>query len=580
MAEWHFESGPARSGDAGLWLVSGNRRLAVHSALDPRREARGLVSAQGAPRGLLLLLGGGLGYMAEEALAAGWQAVLQLEPPQASGSGSPVSGPAMTGCQRLCGTAEELVAAITREQMACGFPDLHLVVNGAYRVAFPEWSTALLTRFSPGANPSRLGALRSRTWQGRRVLVLQSGYFLLRECSRAFRQLGCEVCEVQLHQAGQAITPTGVHQELKVDGDFLNRLLARLSSFQPDLVFCVNHIGFDGEGRLAEILEKLHIPVAVWYVDSPVYILDGHHAIATPNTHLFVWERHWLAAMERLPFGSVHWLPLAGNEEFADRVAQAGPPTRPLSFVGGSNTGAVEKWSTRLALSPARRREYLRLLEDWVAQGRNVPVEEFLDGRRAQLPLLAGLDERGWRTLESLLVLEGTQRDRLELCRTFNREDFVVCGDRGWQQLEPALRLLPGPEYHTALPLHYAGCRVNLNSTSRQMPTALNQRAFDVPLCGTVVLGDAQEDLERLFEPGRDCLAYRGPEEALELARRLLRDHGTWRRLAEAGRETVMQRHLYRHRVKELLAVMTTNHSTPAAVRKAARPQEEPCRSQ
>jgi spore maturation protein CgeB len=209
-----------------------------------------------------------------------------------------------------------------------------------------------------------------------------------------------------------------------------------------------------------------------------------------------------------------------------------------------------------------------------------VPVEDFLEPRRGGLPLLGGLDERGWRTLESLLVLEGTQRDRLELCRTFIREDFVVCGDRGWQQLEPSLRLLPGPDYHTALPLHYAGCRVNLNSTSRQMPTALNQRAFDVPLCGTVVLGDAQEDLERLFEPGRDCLAYRSPEEALELSRRLLRDRDAWRRLAEAGRETVMQRHLYRHRVKELLAVMKTNHTTPAAARRDARPQEEPCRSQ
>jgi spore maturation protein CgeB len=589
MSEWRFAGGEARNGQPCLWLVQGSRRLAVHSPLDPEREARALVSAQGEPRGILLLLGGGLGIAARLARQAGWQAVIRLEPPRATGDLPPDEALDHHNL-RLAGTAEQLVDLITREQLERGFPDLHLVVNGAYRVAFPEWSEGILEHFRPGANPSRLGALREHNRResgdtGRirhqpRVLVLQSGYFLLRECCRAFRQLGCEVREVPLCQAGHRIAPGAVHQELKVDGDFLNRLLAQLSSFRPDLVFCVNHIGFDGEGRLASILETLGIPVAVWYVDSPVYILDGHHGIATPNTQLFVWERHWLPAMERLPFGGVHWLPLAGNEDFLKTAAGAGPPTRGLSFVGGSNTGAVEKWQARLGLSAARRREYTRLLEDWVLEGRHQPAEEFLADRRPGLPLLeSALDERGWRTLASLLVLEGTQRDRLELCRAFGHEDFVVCGDRGWQQLDPGLRLLPGPDYHDGLPLHYASCRVNLNSTSRQMPTALNQRAFDVPLCGTVVLGDHQADLDLLFEPGRDCLAYRSPEEALELARRLLRDETGRQRLAAAARETVMQRHLYRHRVEELLRLSLTKPITPAAAPWTRVPQEEPCRS-
>ena len=578
MSEWAFESGPSRRGDATLWLSCGERRLAVHSPLDPRREARTLLAGLGVQQpAMLLLLGGGLGYLAEEASRGDWQGVLQLEPPR-SGARIPGEQRPPSGVRLLHGTPMQLVDAITREQMERGYPDLYLVVNTAYRAAFPGWAAGLLEHFSPGLNPSRLGSLRTRSWQGRRVLVLQSGYFLLRECSRAFREQGCEVLEVPLSREGNRIAPTVVHQELKIDEDFLNRLLEKLGDFRPDLVFCVNHIGFDAEGRLAAILEKLRIPVAVWYVDSPVYILDGHHGVATGNTHLFVWERHWLPAMQQLPFGSVQWLPLAGNGEFATRGAAGSQ--RDCSFVGGSNVEAVSKWSIRLGLNTAQRREYERLLEDWVLNGRRIPVETFLEEQRLRIPLLAsGLDERGWRTLQSLLVLEGTQRDRLDLVRAFAQRDFVVCGDRGWQNLEPALRLLPGLDYYGALPLHYGGCRVNLNSTSRQMPTALNQRAFDVPLCGSVVLGDAQEDLELLFTPGRDCLAWHTPEEALELSNRLLRDRPLWSRLARESRETVLSRHLYRHRVREILDTLKTTYSTPTGSRKDARPLEEPCRS-
>ncbi|NMQ19281.1 hypothetical protein E4P82_08815 [Candidatus Competibacter phosphatis] len=81
----------------------------------------------------------------------------------------------------------------------------------------------------------------------------------------------------------------------------------------------------------------------------------------------------------------------------------------------------------------------------------------------------------------------------------------------------------------------------------------LNQRSFEPPACGAVVLNDDLVDLPRCFEPGREILVYRNADELNALIARLRREPEFASRVAAAGRRRVLAEHTYTHRITTIL---------------------------
>lgn len=555
-----YEALPSRRGALSLRADGGGGALWVHSAVDPLEEARRRIADEDlSDRPLLVLVGGGLGWLAAAAEGAPC-ATLSLDPDaRALAEAARAAGHEFPpGLERPVGGAEEQLATLTVRQRELGWPDLVVVASPAVTRLAPAWAERVLGQLPPGRHRAGLGAVvRRGPFEARRVLIVDSGYFLLRECVDGFARIGIETLRVPLSKAGGAISPTAPHRRLEPDGDFLERLLESVASGRPDFVFAVNHIGFDRGGRLLDLLDSLRLPLAVWYVDSPDFILDGALAAVRASTALFSWERAWIEPMRRLGFGTVEHLPLAAHEGF-DRAHR---PRVDTSFVGGSNVEAVAKWRGRLGLPGELEADVEDLLEGWRHRpGRELP-RAALDGELAARPRLAAwLDADRRRRLESLLVLEGTQRDRLELLRAFGPERCVLHGDGGWRALLPGWNPGAPLDYYRELPAHFASCRIALNRTSRQMPTALNQRAFDAPLAGALPLGENQADLEACFEPGSECLAWREPAEAVQLAQELLADEPRRASIAARARCRVLAEHLYRHRLRRLVDTLIRVH--------------------
>jgi spore maturation protein CgeB len=550
-----YEALPSRRGALSLRARAGGEAPRwLHSSIDPRAEAGRICrELEWGGKPLLVLVGGGLGWLAEAARGHGACAMLALDPDaQALQEAAGAAGHAFpAGLERLPGSAAQQLARLTLRQRQLGWPELLVVANSAICRIAPAWAGEILRELPPGRRRGGLdAAVRRGPFAPRRVLVIDSGYFLLRECIEGFARIGVEPLSVPLEQSGSVIAPGAAHRGPRPDGDFLERLLQAVVAGRPDFVFAVNHIGFDRGGRLLDLLDSLRLPLAVWYVDSPSYILDGSLAAARSSTLLFSWERAWIEPMRRLGFEHVMHLPLAAHGGF-DRPHR---PRRELVFVGGSNCEAVAKWRQRLALPAALHGEQAALLERWRARPRRSLPEDSLDEDLEILPgLRAWLNDDRRRRLASLLVLEATQRDRLELLQAFGPRRCTLYGDAGWSRLLPGWRPGPPLDYYRELPACCAASRITLNATSRQMPTALNQRAFDAPLAGSLPLGEAQADLERLFEPGRDCLAWRSPGEAVELAQRCLGDEAWRTGLVRRARRRILDEHLYTHRLRQLV---------------------------
>lgn len=531
-----LESGP--KGLAALSHVEAGRTLRLTSAVNPAAEDLALVERMKLdPKAGVLCLGLGLGYHLEE-LAR------RLDPE------APLwvleSRPELAACALL---GRDLSAFFQR-------PGFRLFVGPFNGQPWSEtedppsqvlWRPASRRHFAPEYPiVDKEPTARPRT-VARRLLLFQSGYFLDQELRNAAEELGLNT-RVWNFQRG-----------LRASGDNFKNLLESIKNFRPSLVLTVNHLGFDAEGLVDDLFTRLNLPVASWFVDSPAFILGAGRP--SPLVRAFSWDRDYLETLKTQGFHKVSYLPLASDQNFFQpRLGLK--PSRDLAFVGDSLTAATSKYLSKLGLDPDENgcRPFLTAADELAADFLN--NSDLLPGA-ADLKALAGRFNlsRTTEALQDLAALITWRAGRIwrrRVLSTLPSDKLTVAGDSNWRQLLnlPAENLAPALDYYRELAPFYQGSQVNLNITSAQMKTGLNQRVFDVPAAGAFLLTDRREQLFELFEPEREVVSYRDPEEARALADWYLRHPTERARVVQAARQRVLGQHLYRHRLARLLKEM------------------------
>jgi len=83
-----------------------------------------------------------------------------------------------------------------------------------------------------------------------------------------------------------------------------------------------------------------------------------------------------------------------------------------------------------------------------------------------------------------------------------------------------------------------------------------NIRLFEATGVGTLLITDWKENLHEIFEPGKEVVAYRTPEECVELTQYYLEHEDERRATASAGQQRVLREHTYRHRMQQLVEMV------------------------
>jgi len=177
--------------------------------------------------------------------------------------------------------------------------------------------------------------------------------------------------------------------------------------------------------------------------------------------------------------------------------------------------------------------------------------------RYAFLPLAA--NTRVFRPLDApreprmLLVANATPHRRALLARV---EPGLQLHGKGWEGFK---RGSPHHVGRARLPVHDVAQLYNcylavLNVINEEnLAAGLNQRAFESAACATPVVNDAVGDLPRCFEPGREVLVYRTPEELCALYRRLLAAPAEAARVGRSAHRRVLAEHTYAHRIRTIV---------------------------
>ncbi len=84
-------------------------------------------------------------------------------------------------------------------------------------------------------------------------------------------------------------------------------------------------------------------------------------------------------------------------------------------------------------------------------------------------------------------------------------------------------------------------------------PYANNMRLFEATGVGTLLVTDWKVNLREMFEPGKEVVSYRTPEECAELIEYYLEHDEERKSIACAGQKRVLQEHTYYHRMQEFV---------------------------
>lgn len=549
-----------QTGEKNLRVLSeGGKWVTFYSTRDIQWEMSSFAASLEVPENHIpILLGLGLGYHLREIVKKSSEPVIVVEKDRSIyqlACSEGVITDLLQNPKVVFIVGKEMADAIqeiSRKQLQLGLKNFFIIKHPPSIRCNPSFYGPVAEKLQRSQQVKIGSRLKYKKLQSEnlRILLINSQYLMMGELSRAIQNLGHSLKTLVIEREAEM-----AHSE------FMANLLRILMDFKPDFILTVNHLGFDREGIVTDFLTTLEIPFASWYVDSPMLIIKHYEKNLSPYCAIFLWDEDYIPDMKALGFPSVHYLPLGTDPVFFRPVPFAqnllASESNEISFVGNSMVNPIKKKMERLNLK-SDQKPMIEELGLAYARSSCRNVSEILDRDPYRShPLVQGMQNGKRVDFEALIMVQGTLYHRLEHIRKLEPFQPVIRGDDGWHTLlnEP-YKIGPELLYYYNLNSFYNVSKINFNVTSTQMRNAVNQRVFDVPAAGRLLLTDFKKQLGGLFDVGREMVCYRDKDEIPDLAKFYLTHDAERERIAELGQKRVLAQHTYEHRVWEMCEIM------------------------
>jgi len=124
-------------------------------------------------------------------------------------------------------------------------------------------------------------------------------------------------------------------------------------------------------------------------------------------------------------------------------------------------------------------------------------------------------------------------------------------------ETSPVASCLRGPAWGADMLNILFQSRITLNSHIDVAESyAGNLRLFEGTGSGALLVTDWKKNLHEMFEPGKEVVAYRTPEECLEMVQYYLEHDDEREAIAQAGQSRTLSDHTYYDRMKNLVSIV------------------------
>ena len=331
---------------------------------------------------------------------------------------------------------------------------------------------------------------------------------------------------------------------------------------------------------LSMICNTCQIPYYAWVYDCPHFTLYAKQ-IQLPCNHIGVFDREMVRNLENYGVGTAFHAPLAADAAYFGRmIGQASDAEKKrfqcdVSFVGSLYTDEHNYYDGLknggsdccVDMDLLIRQQCFCYGEDYL---RRALSEGRLDlamirEKMADQGLMLGEDyfaEEEDILMAAVLEKKVTVEERRMLLTKLAQEGNVS-GAAGMKSggSQYTFRLYTGSDtggipalencscgtvdYHTQMPLVFAGSRINLNISLRSIRSGIPLRVLDIMACGGFVLTNRQPEITEYFTEGVEVVTFDSMEDCVEKVRYYLAHEEERRRIAEAGRRKVEETFSY-----------------------------------
>jgi spore maturation protein CgeB len=348
----------------------------------------------------------------------------------------------------------------------------------------------------------------------------------------------------------------------------------RIVMFQPEFVLTVNGCGLDNNGLFSSFCAAMEIPLVVWYVDEPFFISEWGNKFIPEATIGCTFDRFYEKRLKEWGMYHVFTLPLGTNPERlldTSHYAQKEQPYKhTISFVGSLEYEKIQyllknifdHWTTmppemvdvlERAIEIYRRKNPVHAEAVLHECAETVGVKySFPNGIVKQMVL-------------SFMDREASFRQRQEIIQGLKVSDISVFGEAFWGKIIGTSYYKGRINYYSSeIRDLYKNSRINLNISKYQLKTTVNQRVFDCPLCDGFLITDFKEDIEDYFKIDSSMVVYFDQQDLEKKIQYYLSHEKHAQKVIEKGKETILERHTYRHRLEEMTNLVKQISQNPS----------------
>ncbi len=139
-------------------------------------------------------------------------------------------------------------------------------------------------------------------------------------------------------------------------------------------------------------------------------------------------------------------------------------------------------------------------------------------------------------------------------------EAFVIVG-KGWERMG-----LQAQKEHSGVPEakeYYVNAQASLNLFGGCVHGGMPLRPYEIACSHGLLFTQYNRELPSLFEPGRECVAFRNQDQMLEQLDRVLEAPSEYDRVVEAGRRRAMSAHTWEKRLATIMQAAKERFDLP-----------------
>ena len=319
-----------------------------------------------------------------------------------------------------------------------------------------------------------------------------------------------------------------------------------------EVVFCFED---NPRANLLKICNQFRIPLAIWHFDAPYRYFLPENIQHYRYVYHFCMDHYYVDLMLKAGYQKVTYLPVGTTpnifrplkERRADLKAEVGI----VANLSIGKAHALWDWVMNNWEGSNEDYQLIKALITIAAnEGIDIPTTiQLFDKKGLDLRLILYII----KFVETIANQERRKKPALAL-RDF--VDLKVVGeDWGFVGMYQH-QIHPRIGYYDELPIFYSSVMINLNVSHPQVKCGLNQRFFDVPACGGLLISDWNDEIDKIFIQGEEIIIYTDIRELREIVRYYL-DHGDEREaIAQAAREKVLAHHTMKNRIERLIQTL------------------------